>query len=77
MHERLESTSGQLAETKENLANLQASVSAQAELTADKFAKERRELNERMEQLQSDNSRRDRSMMQLENQKETLKEQLI
>lgn len=46
-------------------------------MQADKFSKERRDLNERVEQLTADVSRRERSVLQLENQKESLKEQLL
>lgn len=77
LQERLESTSRQLAEAKENINNLQAAAQAQAETASEKFSKERRELNDRMEQLQSDMARRERGMLQLENQKETLKEQML
>ena len=77
LQERLDSTTTQLAEAKENVNSMQASAQAQAEAAAEKFSKERRELNDRMEQLQSDMARRERSMLQLENQKETLKEQML
>ena len=67
LQERLESTSRQLEEAKQNIVNNQHNASQYAEAAAEKFSKERREFNERMEQLQSDSSRRERSILQLEN----------
>lgn len=43
----------------------------------EKFSRERRDLNDRVDQLTADVSQRERSMLQLENQKDSLKEQLM
>lgn len=77
MQERAEHMSRQLAELKEHATNLQQNASSHADIQAEKFSKERRELNDRVEQLTADVSRRERSMLQLENQKDSLKEQLV
>jgi hypothetical protein len=41
-------------------------------MLTDKFEKERRELNERIENLTSEVSKRDRGILSMENQKESL-----
>ena len=46
-------------------------------MMGEKFSRERRDLNDRIDQLTADVSQRERSMLQLENQKDSLKEQLI
>lgn len=77
MQERVDQMNRQLAELKEHAANLQANASSHADAQAEKFSKERRDMNDRVEQLTAEVSRRERSMLQLENQKDSLKEQLV
>lgn len=76
LQERLEAKERQLAELKENYQGLQASSSHQTDVQSEKFARERRDLNERCETLTAEVSKRDRSILSLENQKDGLITQL-
>jgi len=55
---------------------LQTQSQKQTEQQAEKFSKERRELNERIDTLTSECSKRDRAILSLENSKEGFSMQL-
>lgn len=76
MQERLEAKDRQVAELKDSYNNLQETSNVSQDKLSEKFTKERRDLNERLEQLTSEISKRDRTILSLENQKEGLSNQL-
>lgn len=55
---------------------MQASSQRQSDQMTEKFSKERRDLNDKIEQLSSEISKRERAVLQLENQKEGLQTQI-
>ena len=67
LQERLEAKERQVAELKENYNNLQNNSSSAHDKLTEKFTKERRDMNERSEQLTSEGSKRDRTILSLEN----------
>ena len=77
LQDRLISTSDQLRELKENYNNLQGQSSIQLNELGEKFSKERRDLNDKLDQLNADHSNNNRLTQQLEHQKESLKEQIL
>jgi predicted nucleic acid-binding Zn-ribbon protein len=70
MEQQLENKERYLIELKESYQNLQNSTTKQNEQLSDKFNKERREMNERIEQLSSEVAKRERAILSLENAKE-------
>ena len=70
MQQQLENKERYLIELKDNLTNIQNSSTKQNEQLSDKFNKERREMNERIEQLSSEVSKRERTILSLENSKD-------
>lgn len=76
MQQQLESRETQLAEVKENYQALQDATNKANDTQADKFGKERRDLNDRIEHLSSEVSKRERAILSLENQKEGLAGQM-
>jgi intraflagellar transport protein 20 len=76
MQQQLESREKQLTDLKESYAALQDATNRQNDSQADKFGRERRDLNDRIEQLGSEVSKRERAILSLENQKEGLASQV-
>lgn len=76
MQQQIETKDRYLAELKESYNNLQNSSSKQNDFQLEKFNKERRELNERLEQVTAEISKRDRAILSVENQKESLANQI-
>jgi hypothetical protein len=58
MQQQLESREKQLTDLKESYAALQDATNRQNDSQADKFGRERRDLNDRIEQLGSEVSKR-------------------
>ena len=76
MQQQLETKDRYLAELKESYNNLQNSSSKQNDFQLEKFNKERRELTERVEGVTAEISKRDRAILSVENQKESLANQI-
>lgn len=70
MQQQIESKDRYTLELKENLNALQNKQAKQNEQLADKFNKERKELNDRIEQQASEISKRERAILSLENVKD-------
>ena len=76
MQQQIETKDRYLAELKESYNNLQNNSSKNTDFQLEKFNKERRELNERLEQVTAEISKRDRAILSVENQKESLASQI-
>jgi chromosome segregation ATPase len=76
MQQQLDNKERYLMELKESYANLQNSTSKQNDQLSEKFSKERKEMNERVEQLTAEISKRERSILSLENIKDGLTQQI-
>lgn len=76
MQQQIETKDRYLAELKESYNNLQNSSSKQNDFQLEKFNKERRELTERVEGVTAEISKRDRAILSVENQKESLANQI-
>lgn len=72
MMQQIDSSQKQLAELKESYTNLQNNASKQNDHQSEKFSKERKEMSERIEQLTAEVSKRERTILSLENQKESM-----
>jgi len=76
LQERLEAKERQLVELKDAYNNLQANSGIANDKLSEKFARERKDLNERVEHLGSEVSKRDRTILHLENHKDGLNNQI-
>jgi len=76
LQERLEAKERQLVELKDAYNNLQANSGIATDKLSEKFARERKDLNERVEHLGSEVSKRDRTILHLENHKDGLNNQI-
>jgi SMC interacting uncharacterized protein involved in chromosome segregation len=76
LQQQLDTREKQLAEIKENYQALQDATNKANDNQADKFGRERRDLNDRIEQLSSEVSKRERAILSLENQKDGIAGQM-
>lgn len=72
MQQQLDNKERYLIELKESYANLQNNANKQNDQISEKFSKERKEMNEKIEHLTAEISKRERTILSLENAKDGL-----